>query len=88
MDASIVEYDNVRQCAYLRAESIKEGNHILLPRWSFDGTPHKGVVLIERAEHINSLPMRLRLHRMHLATRCPAVRDWRVRAEAGFVKEQ
>ncbi len=88
MDARIVEYHDVRLRADLRAEPIEKSDHIFLSCWSLERAPYQGLVLIERAEHIDALSMRLWRNPMRLTARCPTVGEWRVRAKTGFVIEE
>ncbi len=88
MDVRIVEHHDVRLRADLGAQTVEKGNHIFLPCWSFDSSPHQCVVLIERTEHIHPLSVRLRRNRMRLSARCPNIGERWIWAEAEFVKKE
>lgn len=88
MNPGVIQHHDVRLGTDLLTESIEEGDHIVLSCGPLDGFPDQRLVLIERAEHIDALPMRLRFNRMCLTARCPAVGDWRVRAKAGLIEEE
>jgi hypothetical protein len=88
MDTGIVEHHNVGLGPDLRTESVEECDHIALSGWLLNRRPDQGMVLIRSPQYINALPMRLRLNGMRLTARRPAVGNWRIRTEAGFVKKQ
>lgn len=88
VDAGMVEHHDERQCANLLTEPVEEGDHVVLPCGALLRRPNQVMVLVERAEYIHALPVRLRLDRMGLARGGPAIRDRRVRPESRLVKVQ